>query len=173
MPIERWALEAEEIVLFVPVEAEESLQALLALAGKVCGEMMDRWRAYHGEPPAVIATPDHAGMESAAFGWGRFEIEGARLSGAVVEGEALMRPNRLAGAESRLCRLANGDADRLWRLCKTRCDVDLPGPVCVGVDEAGMYVRGRLGTVRVAFDAEAADAGEAERALREMLERAR
>lgn len=158
-PVERGVMTAEELVLFVPDEGDESLQLLLgALPNAVGEDLVDRWRIHHGDPPASVATPDPTGRESTPSLWGAFEIEGARLGGELIDGDALMAPNALRMVEPKMCKRLNADRRLLWRICKMKTGVDLPtdvgggGPVCVGVDTGGLHVRGKMGVLRVEFD---------------------
>ncbi len=142
---------AEERVLYVPEEASEALQLLLVDPTRPdpdTEESCDRWKAYHG-------TPEHPRWASCA-------IESGRLEGAVVEGELLMTPNPLRSVEARVCKRLNADRPLLTRLCTRFAGVEVPEPLCVGVDPGGLDVRARFGIVRVPFKSEAETPEQAE-----------
>ena len=132
-------LTAAETVLFIPEETEDSLQCLVSLEPlDEHHALTDRWRIYHGEPEDVR--------------WAVLYLDMAKLTGVVLDGDALMTPNPLADAEPALCRLLNDDPDRLRRLASSRGGMDIENPRCVGVDPAGLDVRARFDIVRVPFD---------------------
>lgn len=141
-PSSQLVFEAEERVLFVPQEADDALQLLLTPgpADPDRDEACDRWKAYHG-------TPDHPRWASCA-------IESGRLEGAVVDGEVLMTPNALAPVEPGICKRLNADRALLTRLAARFAGVEIPEPLCVGVDPGGLDIRARFGIVRVPFSAE-------------------
>lgn len=177
-PLERWALDAEEHVLWLPEERESALQLLIApVAARVTECLADRWATHHGAPPgcagsAFAADPDPKGDERAPIVWVRFDIECARFEGAIADGEEITGPNPLSLAEAKACRTLNGDRDALWRACRSAIGADVPDPVCVSVDPAGVHVRGKLGVLRIEFEREAADEGDLTRAIEALLRRA-
>jgi hypothetical protein len=133
-------IRAVETVLFVPAAEEDALELLVTLeqfeeTGEA-GAMADRWRIYHGDPEDVR--------------WAYLDIDAARFESAVIDGEALMRPNDLAEEEARLCRTLNAPERRedLRRLAR-RAGAELEDPRVVGVDPDGLDIRGRFGVVRV------------------------
>lgn len=133
------ALEAESLVLHVPEETDGAMQLLLS-ATKIDGAThasADRWRIHHGE-----AREAH---------WALFTIEGGRFAGAVLDGEALMKPNALGALEPALCKRLNADKGALRRAL-AGAGHDVEAPVCVGVDAWGLSVRARFAIVRVGFD---------------------
>lgn len=148
-------LMAAEHVLFVPEETEDALQLLVSPEEAQEGNTTDRWQAYHGVPEHVR--------------WATFWIDGARHGPWVFDGDAMTAGNPLAKAEPALCKLANADPAKLARACKKIVDVDVPDPVCVGVDPGGMHVRARFGVVRLAFSPAASDADHAKASIEAML----
>lgn len=163
-PVERAVIEAEELVLFVPEETDEALQLLLEpMREPPTEELVDRWRIHHGEAPMQVASLDGSDDGARPMVWAMFDIEGGRLGGAMVDGEALMIPNPAREIEPKLCKRINADRRLLWRVCRLKTGVDVPadvsgGPVCVGVDPEGLHVRGKMGVLRVEFDREGGDA---------------
>jgi hypothetical protein len=69
----------------------------------------------------------------------------------VFDGEALTRPNTLASAEAQMVKDLNGDRAGLVRLCAHATGAAVEDPVCVGVDQDGIYVRARFGVLRIHF----------------------
>ncbi len=146
---------AHEHIFFIPEEAEDALQLLLSPERAEESALTDRWMAYHGEPEHVR--------------WAECYIDAAKRTPWVFDGDAMMLPNAIAGDESRLVRIMNADKSALARVASDAVSKDVPDPVGVGVDEDGAYVRARFGVVRLHFRERAADAGEAESLLRELL----
>lgn len=138
-PCSALPFESDECVLFVPEESDDALQLLLLPrpADPDIGEGCDRWKAYHGTPEFPR--------------WASCAIESGRLGDEVVEGATLMNANPLRAAEPSLCKHLNADPARLTRLCARISGVEVPSPLCVGVDPAGLDVRARFGIVRVPF----------------------
>lgn len=149
-------LQAGQHVLCLPRDEDDAMRVLIT-PEEAPGDsaLADRWRIFHGEPEDVR--------------WATLWIDFAKWRTMVFDGDAMMVPNALADAEPALCRLANADKAALRALCERAAGVDVEAPVCVGVDHAGVYVRGRFEVHRVEF-AEPAEAPEdAERTLAAML----
>lgn len=131
------AIEAAECVMFVPEEANDSLQLLGRLqAIDQDSAEADRWRIYHGRIEHQAPT--------------RVCIESGKLDGEVYDGTELLVRNPLADAEPVLCRWLNRErADDLHRLCRAYTEVDVEEPLAVGIDQAGLDIRARFGIMRV------------------------
>jgi hypothetical protein len=147
-PVDTHVLESPQHVLFVPDEDAAALQLLLHAHPFVGADppIADRWRAYHGTPRATR--------------WAAFEIESARLGPLVVDAPAVTSVNPLSPQEPALCRRANADRAALRAACR-RTGVDVPDPLCVGVDPHGLDVRARFGIVRLSFSKPAGDSAAA------------
>lgn len=132
-------IEGEEWVLHLPSEGEDGVQALLRLRefDAEADGTADRYVAYHGKP-----RRPH---------WVRGEIDGVKYAGDVLDAPEFVRPNTLRPVEGRLIRLANADRERLTRLAERLLGVSPQEPVCVGVDQDGMDVRGAYGIIRLEF----------------------
>lgn len=154
-------LEADELVLHVPEERDDALQALLSAEPiDPSADAADRWSACFGTPRFPR--------------WASCRVESARLGDAVIDGDALHLVNPLLAFEPALCRRVNADPAALTRLCRRLAGVDVPGATCVGVDPGGIDVRARFGIVRLPFPREAGTPAEAESAIRTLFtERAR
>ena len=102
------------------------------------GELADRWRIYHGDPPDVR--------------WATMAIDFCKFRDLAIDGEAMMPPNPLAEDEPLICRRFNESAgDDLRRLVFRAAEVELEDPKIVGVDSLGFDVRGRFDVVRIDF----------------------
>jgi hypothetical protein len=139
-PVMNAALNAVDTVLFVPQSAEGAMEVQVTLtpfdAEGADGALADRWQIYHGDP-----------LEAH---WVRLEPDAARYGKWVVDGEALLQPNPLAGDEARLCRQINhGSRDELRRVCRHLAKADVEDPLVVGVDPLGFDVRRRFDVARV------------------------
>lgn len=156
MPLPPGVAAAGDQVLFIPHEADDALQLLLALRplGPEESSTYDRWQAYHGTPRAPA--------------WVAARIEAARLEGQVVDGSEMTLRNPLVGAEAALCRTANADRAALRGACR-RAGLEVADPVCVGVDPRGLDVRARFEIVRVPFGTEASTPDLAARAVDALL----
>ncbi len=156
-PCSALPFEAEECVLFIPEESDDALQLLLVPrpADPDTDEGCDRWRAYHGTPEFPR--------------WASCAIESGRIGDDVVEGEALTVANALRAAEPSLCRSLNADPARLTRLCTRLAGIEVPSPLCVGVDADGVDVRARFGIVRLPFPSPAHSAEEARATIEALL----
>ncbi len=98
------------------------------------GRLLDRWEAYHGRR-----------------GTSRFAVaaaQGARLGGAVVDGDEIELVNTL-GNEPTLLRTLNADRQRLARGVSARLGTQAFEPTAVGVDQRGIDVRTRTSVMRV------------------------
>ncbi|MCC6659629.1 MAG: hypothetical protein IT437_01960 [Phycisphaerales bacterium] len=155
-PLEGGAIEAGGHTLFVPEESVDALQLLVRVARLGPDPAAaDRWRAYHGTARSAR--------------WCAMSVESGRRGAEVVDGAGLMLVNPLADAEGALCRRVNSDAAALRRAVLGAAGVDVPHPLCVGVDDHGMDVRARFGIVRVGFERPAGSAGEAMRVIEGLL----
>lgn len=141
------ALLATDHVLFIPDESDDALQLIVTPEETVESTATDRWQAHHG-------PPDHPR-------WALLWIESVKHGAWVFDGEALMIPNALSGAEASLCKRLNADKALLARLCQRYAGVVVPGPTCVGVDPGGLHVRASFGVIRVPFPRDATDADDA------------
>ena len=102
------------------------------------GELADRWRIYHGDPPDVR--------------WATMAIDFCKFRDLAIDGEAMMQPNPLAEDEPSICRRFNESAgDDLRRLVLRSAEVELEDPKIVGVDSLGFDVRGRFEIARIEF----------------------
>ncbi len=146
---------AAENVLYAPELSDDALRLLLSPEQIEESSLTDRWQVYHGEPEHVR--------------WAAYWIDSAKHGPWVLDGDALMRPNPLAGDEPALCKEFNADPPRLRTLCGRGAGVEVEKPVCVGVDPGGMHVRAPFGIVRVKFPLEANEASQAHRAASMLL----
>lgn len=157
IPIPPAIADAGEHILQVPEEGDDAMALMVSIepidpdAVPAC----DRYLAYHG--PADDAR------------WIACDIDAAKWGGVVLDGPVLQRPNPLAEAEPRLCKQANADQDRLIAALRRHRQLDVPAPVCVGVDDGGMHVRARFGVVRVRFPHITTDERDAARAIDDFL----
>jgi hypothetical protein len=147
-PLRHAELEADELVLHVPDEADDGAHLLLAPTEIPESSATDHWLAYHGSPDAPV--------------WCAMSVELARLAGDLLD-EPVELANPLGRDEPALCRRFNADPASLSALCSAR-GVSDPSPVLVGLDPDGFDVRARTGLVRFEFDrltlnADAARAG--------------
>lgn len=157
IPVPAEVADAGEHVLHVPEESDDAM-ALMVSASAVHPDTLpacDRYLAYHG--PSEDAR------------WIACTIDAAKWGGVVLDGSALQRPNALANAESRLCKRVNVNMPRLRAAMKTHRGLDIPTPLCVGVDPGGMHVRSRFGVVRVRFAKAAGSEDDAAAAIEQFL----
>ncbi len=150
--------ESEELVLHIPREqpdGDRELQLLLSARAIEASGVCDRWAGYHG-------PPDRASFVSC-------RIESAKFDAQVVDAAELALVNTIRADESRLRKRANSDKARLRSACVRRAGVPIPEPVVVGVDQFGVDVRATLGIVRIPFAWMAADGGDADRCLEDLL----
>ncbi|MCW5776327.1 MAG: hypothetical protein KIS87_07820 [Phycisphaeraceae bacterium] len=159
MPLPADVLEAHDHVLHLPDERAPSLEALLSLseAGERDAGLIERWRAYHGEP-------SHACWRLAA-------VESARMAGMVYDSPVFSVPNPLAADQPRLCRTLNADPARLADICAASTHTRPEHPVALGIDPDGLDARARFGVIRVAFPRRADDAEDALAMLDELARR--
>jgi hypothetical protein len=156
-------LRSVDTVLFVPECAEDAMEVQVTLVQfdehSADGALADRWRIHHGDPPDV--------------NWAFFEIDAARYKGNVIDGEALRRPNPLAGDEPGLCRAMNRErGEDLRRLCRQYANINVEEPVMVAIDPLGIDVRGMFDVIRVPGQEAMPTAAEARRVLQAMAEAA-
>ena len=158
LAIDRAALDADEIVLFLPDDTFDA-EATLLIHARPCDE--DRWTdrhmAYHPDlrPPA----------------WARATVDAAKLrDGTVVPAERLALTNPLLPVEPTLCRTLNADRDRLRALVGLMAGVETEHPTAVGVDRFGIDIRARFGLVRLDLPAPCDDPQEAARVIAALIE---
>jgi hypothetical protein len=135
-------LQTADTVLFVPAYSHDD--AMLELQVTMLpfeergedGAQADRWRIHHGEPEDVR--------------WAYLSIDAARFGELVIDGDALMIPNPLAGDEASLCRWINQEhADDLRALCAKFGSMKVEAPLMVGIDPLGIGVRATFDVVRI------------------------
>ena len=89
-PVMVAALHTADTVLMIPDEHAPVLELLLSMApfeeSGPDGRWADRWRIYHGEEEDI--------------NWAFFDIDMGRMSGIVIDGDALLRANPLAEEEA-------------------------------------------------------------------------
>jgi hypothetical protein len=157
-------IQSMDTVLFIPEVEQDAMEVQVTLEpfdehGPE-GHLADRWRIHHGEPPDV--------------NWAHLHIDAARFQGMVLDGDALMRPNPLAGDEAHLCRHMNADhTDDLRNLCRHVAGIGVQDPVMVAIDPLGIDVRGRFEVIRILAAEPMATADDARRVLVAMAESAR
>ncbi|MEL6496960.1 MAG: hypothetical protein AAF937_10355 [Planctomycetota bacterium] len=158
LPVPAVALDADEVVIHIPEEREDSLQVLVS-PFEIDGNTeaaADRWRIYHGDEPDTH--------------WVAAEPIGVRLGPMVAGGDEIDLTNRLAGDEPRLCKRFNADPSGVGKLAHS-FDVRAHG-VCtlVGVDQLGLDIRSRWDIIRVPFGEAITDPNEAEGRIADLLE---
>ena len=141
-PVMVAALHTADTVLMIPDEHAPVLELLLSMApfeeSGTDGRWADRWRIYHGEEEDI--------------NWAFLDIDMGRMSGIVMDGDALLRANPLAEEEPGLCRALNElGADALRRICRNRIEQDVEKPLVVGVDPDGLDIRAAFDVVRIPF----------------------
>ncbi|MEM1330672.1 MAG: hypothetical protein AAGG07_08945 [Planctomycetota bacterium] len=156
MPIDPEVRGADELVLHIPDEGFDAMQALLEQNAFIDGDpgaIADRFMGYHGEPESAI--------------WLRSTLAAARWDGTVVDGDDLAIPNALRSAEPALLRALNSDREVL-RAALHGLGVEVESPTAVGVDPMGFDVRAAFGIVRAEPGEDMRD-GEAARRVVESL----
>lgn len=153
-------LESFDTVLFVPETIEGAMEVQVTLTEfreqGPDGALADRWRIHHGDPDDVR--------------WAWLSVDAARLDSAVIDGDALMRPNPLAEAEARLCRHVNQThAAALRPLCRERAGIGVEEPIMVAIDPLGIDVRGRFDIHRVPVDEPMETEAAAEAMIEQMI----
>ncbi len=158
LPVPTVALDADEVVIHIPEEREDSLQVLVS-PFEIDGNTeaaADRWRIYHGSEPDAH--------------WVAGEPIGLRLGLMIAGGDEIDLANVLADDEPRLCKRFNAQPAKLGTLAHS-FDVRAHG-VCtlVGVDHLGIDIRSRWDIVRVPFGEPIIDPDQAERRIAELLD---
>lgn len=153
----------DEHTLYLPSESDCDATALLIPARierPEVEEAVDRWSAYHGQPPSgsVWISARVLGIKDAA-----------NPGDAVIDEAALTVANPLGRSEFAIIRAANADRGRLARAVRAITGATVPDAVCVGADDLGIDIRAPFGIVRIEFPAAAADAASAESMLREHI----
>ena len=139
-PASHLMLDAVDTVLFVPENAEGSMELLMTVSeldpDGPDGGLTDRWRIYHLDPRDVR--------------WATATIDTVRFGDQVIDGVDMVQGNPLADDESRLCRAINKDQrDDLRLVCRHVADADVESPLVVGIDPLGFDVRRRFDVVRI------------------------
>ncbi len=158
-PLPREATETTDLTMFVPEESFEALQLLVTASPIAECSLTDRWCAYHHAPNHPV--------------WCRVTIDSGKHERWVFMGEALGRPNPIADDEAALCRMLNEDKPTLASVVERVVGVEIPDPVCVGVNERGLYIRGKFSVVLARFETPAIDADQARARVERWLERER
>ncbi len=158
LPVPTVALDADEVVIHIPEERDDSLQVLVS-PFEIDGNTeaaADRWRIYHGDEPDTH--------------WVAAEPIGVRLGPMVAAGDEIDLTNILAEHEPRLCKRFNASPARIGALAH-KFDIRAHG-VCtlVGVDHLGLDIRSRWDIVRVPFGEAITDAAQAERRIADLLD---
>lgn len=146
-PIPEEALEASDLLLFVPEESFDAIQLLVDATQAPESALTDRWCAYHLAQNYPV--------------WARLRVDSGKHDQWVFPGEKLTWPNPIAHEESALCRLLNADKPALSNLMREAARIEVDDPVCVGVNERGVYIRARFSVVLVRFHAPASNPDEA------------
>ncbi len=132
-------LQAVDTVLFIPTAEEGALEVqvtLMPFEESEHGRLVDRHQIYHGPPDDVQ--------------WAFLDIDAAKFEGAVIDGEAITRPNPLADQEARICKHMNKEhREDLQKVCVQLAEVGIEEPVMVGVDPLGFDIRGRFEVYRI------------------------
>jgi hypothetical protein len=156
-PVEPIELRADEMVVFLPRESDDTVQLLCRPEeiGAAKEEVCDRWGAYHGKTDLRR--------------WARLVIEGGKRDEWVANGAELAVPSVLRLAEGGLVRLLNADPRALGAACERLARMKVADPLAVGVDPHGVDVRARFGIVRLEFEAAACDEAGATRMIQGIL----
>ncbi|MCH8822064.1 MAG: DUF2470 domain-containing protein [Planctomycetes bacterium] len=162
-PVMTAMLQAQETVLFVPEVVDGAMELLVTLtefeADGPDGALTDRWRIYHGEPEDVY--------------WAFFDLDAVRFHDSVIDGEALVTPNPLAGDEARICREVNAEhREDLKRVCDVIFHAEVADPYLVGVDPLGFDVRRRFDVLRLDAPQPIPTADDVQRVLKELIDKA-
>lgn len=141
-PVMVATLQTADTVLMIPDETAPTLELLLSLEpfdeDGPHGALADRWRIYHGEEEDI--------------NWALFGIDMARMSGMIIDGDALLRCNLLQEDEPALCRAMNELGTNVIRkLCSKKLGVEAEEPLVVGVDPMGVDIRARFEVLRIPF----------------------
>jgi hypothetical protein len=154
-------IRAGDTVLFVPAMRDGAMEVQVTIEPfdehGPDGACADRWRIHHGDPPDVR--------------WGMLAIDAARHDGHVIDGEALQRPNAIAGVEARLCRWLNTERRAaLPALCRRFAGTEVADDaLVVAVDPLGLDVRARFDVVRVPAPEELTTEADARRVIEAMI----
>lgn len=137
-PVPEEVTEASDLLLFVPEESFDAIQLLIDATGIPESALTDRWCAYHLEQNHPV--------------WARLHADSGKHDQWVFPAEKLMGPNPVAREESALCRLLNADKRALARVARDASGVEVQDPVCVGVNDRGVYIRARFSVILARFD---------------------
>jgi hypothetical protein len=160
------------LVLHVPEETDDALALLLSAEEIEESHATDRWLAFHlsssGYSESSDADAGEGGREMPEHTrWAAFWVDSAKHGPWVFDGDPFMAPNPASAQEPAVCKRVNASPDALKRAVEAATGArGVEGPVCVGVDPRGLYVRLAHGVVRVPFP----DRGEGEGASIETLE---
>lgn len=141
-PVMVAAMHTSDTVLMIPDEHAPVLELLLSISPfeeeGPDGRWADRWRIYHGEEEDI--------------NWVFLDIDMGRMSGIVIDGDALIRTNPLAEDEPGLCRAINElGPPVLHQMCRSRIGQEVESPLVVGVDPTGLDLRARFDVLRIPF----------------------
>ena len=141
-PVMVAALQTTDTALYIPDDDAPALELLVSLEpfedGGPSAAMADRWRIHHGSEEDI--------------NWATMDIDMARFSGMVIDGEAIVRANTFAPDEAMLCRSVNQLGDEALRaMCRSRLSIEVEDPVVVAVDPLGIDVRARFDVLRLPF----------------------
>lgn len=129
-----------EHILWVPEETDDAMQLLVSPEETGESVTSDRWLAFHGEPEHVR--------------WAWLWIDSAKHGPWVFDGDVMVPANSVAEVESELVRRFNADKAELAAIAERATGTSVADPLCVGVDQHGMYVRARFGVLRIEWDRE-------------------
>jgi len=154
-PVPDEALDASNLLLFVPNESFDAIQLLVEADLIPESALTDRWCAYHLSQNHPV--------------WARLTIDSAKHDRWVFNADQLSPPNPIAADEPALCRLLNADKSALSRLVQSISKSDAPDPVCVGVNADGVYIRARFSVLLVPFEKPAPNTDEARQRINHWL----
>lgn len=157
-PVNAFALDAQESVLWLPEERNNAMQILVELT-EIDGsnsEPADRWRIYHGDP-----TDNN---------WVSAKPIAVRFGSLIADGSDIELANPLAPNEPALCKEFNADRQRLGKLA-TAFDTRSSGDgLLVGVDPMGIDIRTRFDIVRLPFGERVTEGKAASRHIHNLLD---
>jgi len=157
-PVNAFALDAQESVLWLPEERNTAMQILVDLT-EIDGsnsEPADRWRIYHGEP-----TDNN---------WVSAAPQAVRFGALIADGSDIELANPLARDEPKLCKEFNTDRGRLGRLAAEVDPRSKGEGLLVGVDPMGIDIQTRFDIVRLPFGERVVVGAEASRHIHNLLD---
>lgn len=164
LPVRADVFAAEDLILFIPDEAEDALQLLVEATELDPNReaACDRFIAYHGAAQGVEGRARSAR-------WARLTVTTAKIAGVVDDGAC--SSNAIGDDEPALCKWLNttlGAASRIVKGLSSTPEDDL---TVVGVDQFGVDVRARADIVRVEFPTQATSAAAARRMIEAIIKR--